>query len=226
MAISIIRTMMIYAALLVSMRLMGKRQLGEMELSEFVVASLIADLASHPLQDVGIPMINGLVPIFTLFCCELLIAGLSLKSVRLRALLFGKPSMLILRGQICQKEMRANRFTVDELMQELRNQGIVDISQVEYAILETDGQLNVIPFPAEKPPSARQLGVTVDDGGFPAIVVNDGRVLENVLTGTGHDRAWLQEEITRSGFDSPEGIYLMTVNRGGQTYIAGKEAKA
>ena len=226
MAISIIRTMMIYAALLVSMRLMGKRQLGEMELSEFVVASLIADLASHPLQDVGIPMINGLVPIFTLFCCELLIAGLSLKSVRLRALLFGKPSMLILRGQICQKEMRANRFTVDELMQELRNQGIVDISQVEYAILETDGQLNVIPFPAEKPPSARQLGVTVDDGGFPAIVVNDGRVLENVLTGTGHDRVWLQEEIARSGFDSPEGVYLMTVNRGGQTYIAGKEAKA
>ena len=226
MAISILRTIMIYTALLVSMRLMGKRQLGEMELSEFVVASLIADLASHPLQDVGIPMINGLVPIFTLFCCELLIAGLSLKSVRLRALLFGKPSMLILRGQICQKEMRANRFTVDELMQELRNQGIVDISQVEYAILETDGQLNVIPFPAEKPPSARQLGVTVDDGGFPAIVVNDGRVLENVLTGTGHDRAWLQEEITRSGFDSPEGIYLMTVNRGGQTYIAGKEAKA
>lgn len=226
MAISIIRTMMIYAALLVSMRLMGKRQLGEMELSEFVVASLIADLASHPLQDVGIPMINGLVPIFTLFCCELLIAGLTLKSVRLRTLLFGKPSMLILRGQIRQKEMRANRFTVDELMQELRNQGIVDISQVEYAILETDGQLNVIPFPAEKPPSARQLGVTVDDGGFPAIVVNDGRVLENVLTGTGHDRAWLQEELTRSGFDSPEGIYLMTVNRGGQTYIAGKEAKA
>ena len=102
MAISILRTIMIYTALLVSMRLMGKRQLGEMELSEFVVASLIADLASHPLQDVGIPMINGLVPIVTLFCCELLIAGLTLKSVRLRALLFGKPSMLIVRGQICQ----------------------------------------------------------------------------------------------------------------------------
>ena len=226
MAISMIRTMMIYAALLVSMRLMGKRQLGEMELSEFVVASLIADLASHPLQDVGIPMINGLVPIFTLFCCELLIAGLSLKSVRLRTLLFGKPSMLIVRGQICQKEMRANRFTVDELMQELRNQGVFDVSQVEYAILETDGQLNVIPFPAEKPPTARQLGVTVDDGGFPAIVVNDGRVLDKVLADTGHDRVWLQEELTRNGLDSPERVYLMTVNRGGQTYIAGKEAKA
>lgn len=225
MAISMIRTLMIYAALLVSMRLMGKRQLGEMELSEFVVASLIADLAAHPLQDVGIPMINGLVPIFTLFCCELLIAGLSLKSVRMRALLFGKPSILIQRGQICQKEMRANRFTADELMQELRNQKIFDISQVEYAILETDGKLNVIPFPAEQPPTARQLGVPVTDGGFPAIVINDGRVLDKVLSGTGHDRSWLREELQRSGYASPEKVYLMTVNRGGQTYIAGKEAK-
>ena len=224
MAISILRTIMIYTALLVSMRLMGKRQLGEMELSEFVVASLIADLASHPLQDVGIPMINGLVPIVTLFCCELLIAGLTLKSVRLRALLFGKPSMLIVRGQICQKEMRANRFTADELMQELRNQGIFDISQVEYAVLETDGQLNVIPYPAELPPTARQLGVAVEDGGFPAIVVNDGRVLDQVLQSTGHDREWLYQELRRLGYDDAGAIYLMTVNRGGQVYVAGKEA--
>ena len=222
MAISILRTIIIYMALLVSMRLMGKRQLGEMELSEFVVASLIADLASHPLQDVGIPMINGLVPIVTLFCCELLIAGLTLKSVRLRALLFGKPSMLIVRGQISQQEMRANRFTADELMQELRNQGIFDISQVEYAILETDGQLNVIPFPAEKPPTASQMGIQVKDGGFPAIVVNDGRVLQS----TGHDRDWLNRELHRLGFDDAKGVYLMTVNRGGQVYVAGKEAGA
>lgn len=224
MAISILRTIIIYTALLVSMRLMGKRQLGEMELSEFVVASLIADLASHPLQDVGIPMINGLVPILTLFCCELLIAGLTLKRVRLRELLFGKPSILILRGQISQREMRANRFSTDELMQELRNQGIFDISQVEYAILETNGQLNVIPFPAELPPTAKQLGVPVADGGFPAIVVSDGRVLDKVLENTGHDRSWLDGELSRAGFDSPARVYLMTVNRGGQTYIAGKEA--
>ena len=226
MAISILRTIIIYMALLVSMRLMGKRQLGEMELSEFVVASLIADLASHPLQDVGIPMINGLVPIVTLFCCELLIAGLTLKSVRLRALLFGKPSMLIVRGQISQQEMRANRFTADELMQELRNQGIFDISQVEYAILETDGQLNVIPFPAEQPPTASQMGIQVKDGGFPAIVVNDGRVLDAVLQSTGHDRDWLNRELHRLGFDDAKGVYLMTVNRGGQVYVAGKEAGA
>ena len=226
MAISILRTIMIYTALLVSMRLMGKRQLGEMELSEFVVASLIADLASHPLQDVGIPMINGLVPIVTLFCCELLIAGLTLKSVRLRALLFGKPSMLIVRGQICQKEMRANRFTADELMQELRRQGMFDLSQVEYAILETDGRLNAIPFPAAQPPTAAQLKVEVPDDGSALIVVSEGRVIGANLKRLGLDTDWLAQELERKGAASPKEVYLMTVNHSGQSYLAKKEARS
>ena len=140
MAIIIIRTLIIYAALLAAMRLLGKRQLGEMELSEFVVAALIADLAAHPLQDLGIPMINGLVPILTLFCCEVAISRAALKSAKLRALLYGKPSMLIKKGVIDQREMAKNSFTTDELMQELRNQGCLDISRVEYAVLETDAK--------------------------------------------------------------------------------------
>ena len=158
------------------MRLLGKRQLGEMELSEFILAALIADLASLPLQDLGIPMINGLVPIMVLFCCELLIAGLSMKNVRLRAFFSGKPSLLIVRGKICQGEMHRNRFTPDELMQELRNQGILDISSVEYAVLETDGKLNVVPFAAQRPATAEQLGINVPDESYPFIVINNGSV--------------------------------------------------
>jgi len=223
MAIVIIRTGIIYFALLLAMRLMGKRQLGEMELSEFVVASLIADLASHPLQDVGIPMTNGLVPIFTLFCFEILIAGLSMKSIRLRALLFGSPSVLVRRGVIDQREMHLNRFTVDELLQELRNQGLFDISQVEYAILETDGRLNVIPFPAALPPTASQLGVETDDGGFPQIVISEGRVIGKALRSLGHDSAWLKKELQEKSKGDPKDIYLMTVNRKDQSYIAEKE---
>ena len=92
--------------------------------------------------------------------------------------------------------------------------------------METDGQLNVIPFPAEKPPTASQMGIQVKDGGFPAIVVNDGRVLDAVLQSTGHDRDWLNRELHRLGFDDAKGVYLMTVNRGGQVYVAGKEAGA
>ena len=129
------------------MRLLGKRQLGEMELSEFVVAALVADLASHPLQDLGIPMINGIVPVLTLFCCEVFISWAAMKSIRLRALLFGKPGVLIKDGQIMQQEMEKNRFTADELMQELRNQGCMDISKIKYAILETTGKISVIKNP-------------------------------------------------------------------------------
>ena len=225
MAIVILRTAIIYGALLLAMRLMGKRQLGEMELSEFVVASLIADLASHPLQDVGIPMTNGLVPILTLFCCEILIAGLSMKSIRLRTLLFGRPSTLVCRGSIDQREMHANRFTVDELLQELRKQGMFDLSQVEYAILETDGRLNIIPYPAELPATAGQLGIRVEDGGCPVVVVSEGRVLEKNLKSLGRDGTWLREELRRAGRGDPADIYLMTVNQSGQSYIAEKESR-
>ena len=226
MAIVIIRTGIIYLALLLAMRLMGKRQLGEMELSEFVVASLIADLASHPLQDVGIPMANGLVPILTLFCFEVLIAGLSMKSIRLRTLLFGKPSILVSRGVIDQKQMHVDRFTVDELMQELRKQGMFDLSEVEYAILETDGRLNVIPYPGKLPPTAEQMGVKTEDGGYPLIVISEGRVIERNLKSLGHDRAWLVQELRKKGREDPKDIYLMTVNHSGQSYLAEKEKRA
>ena len=138
MVIIFVRTLIVYLALLVCLRLLGKRQLGEMELSEFIVASLIADLASNPLQDIGMPLLNGLIPVVTLFCCELAISTLTMHSVRLRAFLFGKPSLLIEHGRILQKEMGRNRFTLDELMQELRAIGVRDIATIEYAFLETN----------------------------------------------------------------------------------------
>ena len=225
MAIVIIRTGIIYFALLLAMRLMGKRQLGEMELSEFVVASLIADLAAHPLQDVGIPMANGLVPILTLFCFEVLIAGASMKSIRLRTLLFGGPSILVSHGVIDQKQMHADRFTADELMQELRKQGMFDLSEVEYAILETDGRLNIIPYPAHLPPTSEQLGVNAEDGGYPLIVISEGRVLTKNLKSLGRDSSWLRDELKKKGQDDPKNVYLMTVNQSGQSYLAEKEGQ-
>lgn len=225
MAIVLIRTLIIYLALLVTMRLLGKRQLGEMELSEFVVAALIADLAAHPLQDIGIPMINGLVPIVTLFCCELLIAGLSMKHIRLRELLFGKPSMLVERGRINQRELRSNRFTLDELLQELRAKGSLDLSKVEYAILETDGRLTVIPYPAEQPATAAMLHIPTPDGGYPLAVISDGRVLSENLRLCSKDEAWLQNALSERGIRSPREVFLMTVNAADQIYLAGKETK-
>ena len=223
MAIVLIRTIIIYLTLLLAMRLLGKRQLGEMELSEFVLASLIADLAAHPLQDIGIPMLNGLVPVLTLFCCELIIAGLGMKSIKLRSLLFGRPSLLISDGQILQREMQANRFTAEELMQELRKQGCYDISQVQYAILETDGSLNVMPKAGDKPITARMLGIECSEDEYPSIVINKGRILDNNLNWLGFDRRWLKKELQKAGHDGPDTIYLMIADKNGRIYISKKE---
>ena len=223
MAIVFVRTLIIYFALVLIMRILGKRQLGEMELSEFVVAALIADLASHPLQDIGIPMINGLVPIVTLFCCEVLISGVAMKNIRLRALLFGKPSMLVEKGKIKQHEMKKNRFTTDELMEELRNQGYLDISAVEYAVLETDGRLSVIPYPSESPVKPSQLKIEAEDKGYPVVVISDGHVIESNLRLVGRDRNWLKKRLAALGVKDAEQVFLMTVNSAGQVYFAPKE---
>lgn len=223
MAIVFIRTLIIYLSLLVTMRLLGKRQMGEMELSELVLASLIADLAAHPLQDIGIPLINGIVPVLTLFCCEVLISGLGMKSVKFRALLFGRPSLIIQKGKIMQKEMQQNRFTIDELMQELRMQGIYDISRVQYAVLETNGTLNVMPCPEDKPATAGMLGLATEDESYPSIVINNGRILEKNLRLLGFDLNWLKRELKNTGHCEPGNIYLMIADKSGRTYIAERE---
>ncbi len=223
MAIVLVRTLIIYFSLLLTLRLLGKRQLGEMELSEFVVAALIADLAAHPLQDMGIPLLNGLLPILVLFCCEVLIAGLSLKSIRLRSLIFGKPSLLIVKGRILQQEMLRNRFTLDELMQELRAQGITDPQDVEYGVLETNGKLSLILSPARQPVTAAQMQLPAEDKGYPSIIISDGRVLEGNLRHLGLNRAWLDKQLRDHGASSPQQVFLMTASNTGAVYYAAKE---
>ena len=173
----------------------------------------------------GIPLINGLVPIITLFCCEVLIAGLTMKSIRLRTVFFGKPSVLIARGQIVQREMRRNRFTLDELMQELRSQGRSDIRKIEYAILETDGKLNVIPYPSEAPVTAAQLGLPAPDTGLSTIVISDGRILDANLRHLGLDQNWLADRLRENGAEDATQVFIMTVNSAGQIYFARKEQK-
>ena len=199
MAIIFVRTLIIYLTLLACMRMMGKRQLGELELSELVVAVLISDMAAIPLQDIGIPLLNGLLPVFTLFCCEYLISGVIMHSIPLRKVLCGKPSILVKNGVVLREAMRKNRFTLDELCEELRGQNVTDISKVQYAILETDGKLNAILFPAERPVSAGQMGLQPEITDYPLIVINDGKLLPQNLRSAGRDERWLLKEIHSRG---------------------------
>lgn len=223
MIVIIVRTIIVFAVLVVTMRLMGKRQLGELELSELVVAVLISNFAAHPLQDIAIPIMNGLLPALVLLCCELILSGIALRYPKARAVMYGKPSILIAEGMIDQNEMHSNRFTLDELHEELRKQGVMDISKVKYAILETDGTLNVVQFPAETPVTPAQLGLDVDDPGKPAIVINDGRVMTDNLIGCGKNEAWLNKELKRRNMKSSKDVYLLSIDAMGQIYFSEKQ---
>lgn len=225
MAIVFVRTLIVFFMIIITMRLMGKRQLGELELSELVIAVIMSDLASNPLQDIGIPLMNGVVPIMTLFCCELIISALMMKSIKMRVLLCGRPSMLVSDGRIDESQMRKNRFTLDELTEELRNQGITDISTIKFAILETDGTLNTILYPAEQPVTASQMGIVVPDPGYPTIVINDGTVIEKNLQRIGLDSRWLAKQLKSHGISRPSDVYLMTVDNDSRIYFVAKERR-
>lgn len=224
MAVSFVRTVILYIVIMASMRFMGKRQLGQLEPSELVVAVLISDLAASPLQSTGIPLLHGLIPVAILVCCEILVSGAVVKSIKFRAFICGKPSVLVKNGVIDQREMHKNRFTIDELTEELRGKGITDIGNVKYAILETDGALSVLPYPSECPVTADQLGIEPEDAGYPSIIINNGRVLDGNLRMIGLNDAWLGKQLKKRGFSSPDEVYLMTVDGLGRIYFSAKEA--
>lgn len=224
MVIAFVRTVILYLFIIAGIRLMGKRQVGELEPSELVLALIIADLAAVPMQDYGIPLLSGIIPILTLLCITMIISVLSMKSVGFRALICGRPSIIVENGKLHQREMAKNRFTVDELMEELRMKGITDISTVKYAILETNGQISVLPFADQKPPTAKDMAVAPKEAGLPLVIINDGRVLEHNLKTRGYDQVWLSKQLKSHGVKKPEEVYLLTADELGRTYFAPKEA--
>ncbi len=217
------KTVVVFLALLFCMRVLGKRQLGELELSELVVSILAADLAAVPLQAPELPLRYGLVPVAALFLCELVFSLLTMKSVAARRLLCGKPCFLIREGRICQEEMRRCRFTVDELTEELRGKDITDPSSVRYAILETDGTLNVVLYPEYRPVTAGQIGLASEDAGYPVVLIEDGKLKRENLRVAGKDEQWLNAELKRRGCSSVRQVYVMIRFGSGAVYFAEKE---
>ncbi|MBE7003627.1 MAG: DUF421 domain-containing protein [Ruminococcaceae bacterium] len=227
MATAFIRTIILYFLLIVGIRVLGKRQIGELEPIELVMALLISDLAAVPMQDFGIPLINGVVPIVTLLALSMLLSFFSMRSIRFRRLICGNPTTLIRDGVIQQDALRRNRFTLDELIEELRAQGVTNLDAVKYAVLETNGQLSVLLRPEESPATPRQLGRPVkDDVYLPTVLVNDGRVLKNALADRGLDAAWLERTLHERGFRSAREVLLLTVDGAGKLLCVGKEGGA
>ena len=222
MILSYVRTIILYLILILVIRLMGKRQIGEMEASEFVVTMLVANLAAIPMQDGGIPLFSGLVPILTVLGVELVLSTLSLRSVRLRKLLCGKPVLLIENGRILQENLRRTRVTLDELTGHLREKDVLDLRAVQYAILETNGNLSVFPYPAEKPASAKDAGIQARRQFLPLTIVSDGQLLKDNLAKAGKDEAWV-EKVLRSHNADIAATWLLTVDGGDNILWYGKE---
>ena len=225
MILSYFRTVILYLVLIAAMRILGKRQIGQLEPSEFVVAMLIADLASIPMQNSGIPLLSGLVPILTVLGLELVLSGFAMSSVKFRRLLCGKPVILVENGKPIQKNLRQTRITLDELSSRLRLAGTPDLTGVQYAILETDGNLSVFPFPKDAPATAKDAGIKAKPRYIPLTVIEDGFFSPENLRKAGKDEYWLKKVLLEHHADIP-GTFLLTVDGGGRVNWIGKEQKS
>ncbi len=221
-AVMILRTVIMYTALIFGVRLLGKRQIGQLEPAELVVTMLVAELATLPMQDPEATLGDGLIPMTTVLVLEILLALGCLRSVGLRRLLCGKPVIIIENGRIIQENLRKNRITLDELSGHLRSKDILDISQVQFAILETDGSLSVFPFPATQPASAKDAGIQVERQRLPVTIVGDGYLYRENLKVAGKDMDWVRRVLMQRGTDIV-GTYLLTVDKGDRIVFIPKE---
>ena len=222
MILSYFRTIILYLVLILVIRLMGKRQIGQMEPSEFVVTMLVANLAAIPMQDGAIPLYSGLVPILTVLGVELTLSFLSLKSILVRKLLCGKPVILIENGNILQGNLRKTSVTLDELTGHLREQGILDLQTVQYAILETNGNLSVFPYPKYAPATAKDAGVEAQKQHIPLTIISDGYLSKDNLQKAGKDIHWV-ERVLKDHNATVKSTWLLTVDGRDHIFFLPKE---
>ncbi len=224
MLVNLIRTIVLYLLVLLVMRLMGKREIGQLQPFELVISIMIADLASIPMSDVGVPIFNGIIPILGLLVMHLLISFCNLKSIKFRGVICGKPSILIYRGKIDEKVMKKERYTINELQERLRGKDVFNIGDVEYAILETSGEINVVLKPEKRNPTLKDLNIQAQYEGIAYDLVLDGVIQYENLKKLNKDYSWLKAQVKKFGF-SPEQALVVTIDADGQIYCQQKEGK-
>lgn len=223
MLTTIIRTVILYLAAVFSVRLMGKRQIGELQPTELVVTILLSEIAAIPIQDNDIPLINSIVPLMLLVGFEILSSVIGIKSVRFRKINDGNPFIIIKDGVIDQKKLNALRLTVDDLLSALRQKDVFDISDVEYAVMETNGSVSLLLKPEKRGVTAQDMNITVKDSGFLCPVIIDGRIIGKHLSNCGFSRKKLDSALKKAKLSQNE-VLLMTVDKNGKTEIIKKEA--
>lgn len=223
MQIIFVRAIVLYITIIIAMRVMGKRQLGQLSASEFVIAMMISELASIPMQDNGIPLLYGLIPIIVLVGLEFISTFGSLKSLRFRALVSGRPSIVLREGKIDQRELNKSRMSIDELIEELRKKGITDLKTLRYVILEPGGEISAILYAADDSATPKDLGVTPKEAGIPIVLISDGRVIGRNLELRNLSRSWLEGWLREHGQPTADKIFLMTIDDSGSVFVEQKE---
>ena len=222
MLITFFRSIVLYVLVLIVMRLMGKREIGQLQPFELAIAIMIADLASIPMTEIGIPIYYGIVPILGLLMMHMFISFLNMKSINAREILCGRPSILIYRGKIIEKELKKQRFTINELEERLRGNDVFNIGDVEYAILETSGQVTVIQKPEKRNVTPEDLNINPDYEGIPYDLVVDGKVMTENLKELGKNYKWLEKQTEKFNI-KPEEALVVTLDAKGQIFCQKKE---
>lgn len=218
----LLRTVIIYIILISAMRIMGKRQIGELEVSDLVTTLLLSEIATLPIENQEIPVMYAVIPIITLLTIEVISSVISFKSPKIRGFLNAKPSILISQGKINQRELRNSRIAIDELISEIRLNGISDIKEVEYAILESSGKLTVIPKIEFSQPKMQDLKIKAEETGLAHIIISNGTVNDYNLNYLGKSRTWLDSVLKKQNTVAND-VFLMTANDKSETNIIKKE---
>lgn len=218
MLVVFVRTIVLYTVVVIIMRLMGKRQIGQLQPFELAIAIMISELASVPMQNTGIPLINGIIPILTLLAAQFIISLFSFKSIRARAIICGKPSILIEKGVINEMELRRQLYTLSDLQEQLRIKDYPNLADIEYAILETNGQISVIPKSQKRSLTAQDMDIKTDYEGLTIDVIIDGHIMNKNLQIIGKDTKWLKQELKKQQFDSERQILFACADSNGKLF--------
>lgn len=223
MLITFFRSILIYIFVLIVMRLMGKREIGQLQPFELAIAIMIADLASIPMTDPGIPISNGIISILGLLVMHLIISIINMKSIRAREVICGKPTILVYRGKIDEKALKKERFTINELEERLRGNNVINLGDVEYAILETSGQVTVIQKPEKRNTIPEDFNIVPEYEGIPYDLVVDGKIMDANLKALGKNREWLKKQVEKFKM-KPEEALVVTYDGKGQIFCQKKES--
>ena len=225
MSIVFIRTVILYFLLVFIFRFIGKKQIGEMQPGELVLAMMMSDLATVPMQSIGNPLLNGIIPIFVLAIIEISVTFISQKSIFLRKAVTGSPSLIINKGKIEIEEMKKMRINIDDLYEQLRSSGYMSVSEVEFAILETNGQLSVVPKWENRPVTLKDLKKLQKKATLPRNIIKDGIIDENNLKIINKNHRWLKNILNSYEIQKPEEVFLFTSDGEGDNFIQRKENK-